>query len=342
MTADTGLRMFLLLGCGFMLAPAGLAVAAAPEALHDAVVQGDLVQLDALLTQGADANAPTQSGRNTALHLAALLGNGRATELLLQNGAQPDARNAQGHTPLHWAALCVMPEAASAEGRARVIKLLLDRNADPNRKDDHGQTPLHWALQRTVAADVADYFLGFGLASQGQKTSPSGGRPAVRCRPATIVALAGRRADLYARTSDGTQVIDLAIASRQPELVRQLLDSGLNLQKTSGGGDKLMLAAARADEPAIVRLLVEHGISVRQRDEDGNSALHVAASAGFAGTVTALLDAGAEVNARNARGDTPLDLASVEAVRIMLRARGAKTGHPLRLHVRRQEVPHVV
>jgi uncharacterized protein len=103
----------------------------------------------------------------------------------------------------------------------------------------------------------------------------------------------------------------------------------------------LMLAAARADEPATVRLLVERGMSVRQRDEDGNSALHVAASAGFAGTVAVLLDAGAEVNAKNVRGDTPLDLTSSEAVRVMLKARGAKTGHRFRLHVQHQDVPHV-
>ena len=335
MTRNARLLAFLLFGWvpWPMPYPVGLAHAGSPDNLQDAALRGDLRQLDALLQQGADVNARTESGRNTALHLAALQGNWEAVDLLLRRGAQVAAKNAQGHTPLHWAALCVLPDGASGEGRTRVVRLLLEQRADPNAKDDKGQTPLHWGLQRTVSADVADYLLGFGVTLQGKEGLPASDRKAIRCSQSAISALIDHRADLYARTNGGRDVIDLAIASRQPELVRQLLAAGLNLGKTAGGGKTLVLAAALSGEPDTVRVLVARGLSVNQRDQEGSTALHVAAGAGLASIVAVLLDLGAEVNARNDRSDTPLDLTASDEVRLLLKARGARTGHPIRLHV---------
>ncbi|MFP3265357.1 MAG: ankyrin repeat domain-containing protein, partial [Acidilobus sp.] len=46
----------------------------------------------------------------------------------------PNARDRDGTTPLHEAAL---------NGLANVVKLLLDSGADPNARDRHRVTPLH-------------------------------------------------------------------------------------------------------------------------------------------------------------------------------------------------------
>jgi ankyrin repeat protein len=54
-------------------------------------------------------------------------------KLLLTHGADPNARDKDRLTPLHWGA-CAPPEA---------LKAMLSRGADPNARDRWGKTPPH-------------------------------------------------------------------------------------------------------------------------------------------------------------------------------------------------------
>ena len=73
----------------------------------------------------------------TPLHNAALGGNAEVVKLLLDHGAQMDARDQEsGATPLAYAA---------SLGRAEVVDLLLARGADAVIKNTRGQTPLELA-----------------------------------------------------------------------------------------------------------------------------------------------------------------------------------------------------
>ncbi len=78
---------------------------------------GDCVEL--LLAQGADPNAKSKSGA-TALMLA--IGHADKVRLLLEKGAEVNTKSKQGHTALSIA--------AGSEGSAEVIKALLDHGAD--------------------------------------------------------------------------------------------------------------------------------------------------------------------------------------------------------------------
>lgn len=66
------------------------------------------------------------------LHIAAINGNLRAIVLLLEEGADLNARGEGGMTPLHYAVQMEQVEA---------IKLLLEQNADHTMTDDFGDTP---------------------------------------------------------------------------------------------------------------------------------------------------------------------------------------------------------
>ncbi|CAB0000587.1 unnamed protein product [Nesidiocoris tenuis] len=97
-------------------------------------MQGDLAELDKLLTRGADVNKTDKSGY-TALHYAARGGDLAVVQKLLRAGANVNLKTKAGlATPLH--------RAASA-GRLEVVKLLLDNGAEKVPIDSDGRTPLH-------------------------------------------------------------------------------------------------------------------------------------------------------------------------------------------------------
>ncbi len=89
-----------------------------------------------LIEHGANTNAKTHSG-HSALMEAARDGSTLIVQLLLDNGADIDARQDDGKTALHHAA---------ERGRAATIRLLLDRGANPMAVDNKMNT----------AADVAE------------------------------------------------------------------------------------------------------------------------------------------------------------------------------------------
>jgi cytohesin len=59
----------------------------------------------------------------------------------VRNGASPNAKDNDGKTPLHEAAL---------EGRVEIVKLLLERGADPRIADNEGHIPLDYAKDSTI------------------------------------------------------------------------------------------------------------------------------------------------------------------------------------------------
>jgi hypothetical protein len=72
------------------------------------------------------------------LHLAAYFGVKAIVELLLEKGANIEAANRLGWTPLHW---------ASQSGHIDVIKLLLEKGANIEAANRLGWAPLHQASQ---------------------------------------------------------------------------------------------------------------------------------------------------------------------------------------------------
>jgi len=112
---------------------------------------GDIEAVKQHLAAGADVNG--KSGRNatTPLHLAAnnspwnrVMGtihdDKEIVELLIVKGADVNAKNADGGTPLHRAAW---------KGHKEVAELLITNGADVNAKNADGHTPLDRANANT-------------------------------------------------------------------------------------------------------------------------------------------------------------------------------------------------
>jgi ankyrin repeat protein len=83
--------------------------------------------------------AATTARGETPLHMAAGRGHVKVAKLLLDNGAEVNARDQSQFTPLHEAAISGSPE---------MVTLLLDHHADPTAKSWDGKTALIYAQDR--------------------------------------------------------------------------------------------------------------------------------------------------------------------------------------------------
>jgi cytohesin len=123
------------------------------EELFEAVGDGNAAKVRELLKRGANPNAKNEHGW-TPLHRAAYRGHADVARLLLEHGADANAKSKDSFfpTPLHLAA---------AVGHVDVTKLLLEHGADANAKNKYGYTPLHFAANKGHA-EVARLLLEYG------------------------------------------------------------------------------------------------------------------------------------------------------------------------------------
>jgi hypothetical protein len=103
------------------------------EDLNSQLIEAsNLDEVKLLLTKGADVNAKDSEGK-TPLMNAAYYGKKEIAKFLLENGANVNARYVDGCTALIWAA---------GEGEAEVLEILLKHGADVHAAERNGYTAL--------------------------------------------------------------------------------------------------------------------------------------------------------------------------------------------------------
>lgn len=131
--------------------------------LYFAAQCGNVSLVGLLLEKGADPNARSETRDETPLHAAAMMGHGAVCEVLLAHGASLQARNCYGNTPL--ASTCLHEYTLPA------MRVLLAHGAAVDHRLADGRTLLHalagnaLSWKRKGGAEFADAVLA--LVSHG-------------------------------------------------------------------------------------------------------------------------------------------------------------------------------
>ena len=253
--------------------------------------------LKLLLEYDLDPNSIQDSYRNnTILHMTVYDGNLESTKLLLDYGANINAKNKYGLTPFNYAISDFYPPIArniikvlkflasnpnlnvednfplhyaSTLGSPEIIEILIDRGIDVNIRNDFNTTPLHRASE------------SWSLKS--------------------IKLLLSKGADINCRDNSGGSVIHYAA---------QFFNFyDLEVSKDDPNYDDIISESKeRIGDPETIPFLINKGFSINDRDNNNNTPLHYAAEGGSLEAVKILVKNGADINAVNNDGLKPIDM----------------------------------
>ena len=291
----------------FALAP--YLTAATTPPLVDAVKDGNVDALRALLEEGVPVNAAEADG-STALLWASYRDDVRSADLLIRAGADVDAANDLGVTPL-WT--------ASQNGSQAMVALLVEAGADPTAELLVGETPVMVAARSGYPIIVEQLIAGGADVNQRAARDQTALMWAVAQKhPDAVEVLLAHGADIDARSAVWSQV--MAVPPHT-----------LYGREIPHGGDTALMFAARVGDLVSAGLLVGAGANVNDTDAWGVSATSLAAHSGFRELVEFLLDNGADPNAARP-GFTALHNAIMHRDEQMVRAllvHGADANAPL-------------
>jgi len=188
---------------------------AAPT-LQSAVIMEDLEAIRTLYEQGADLEAPVQPSGAHPLHIAAAIGMPPVVNLLVDLGADLEARDTLGRTPLIQAAIA---------GNSAVVAVLLAAGAEADAAETHhGTTALHLAAFRDQR-DIIDLLLDYGA---GVDTVDSNGETPLfwaigRGHAEAITQLVNAGADINHRNHAGVSPLGIAAYARDRDSILRLL-----------------------------------------------------------------------------------------------------------------------
>jgi len=294
-----------IFAAAFWLAAASSA-AAADNSLAGQIQGGHRDAALKMIAAGADVNAAQGDG-TTPLHWAVYKIDAELTRALLQRGAKPNVINNYGSSPLAEAVKVADP---------RLVGMLLDAGSDANVPNQEGQTALMLAA-RAGSLDVAKLLVSHG-ANVNAKEKWRGQTALMWAADAGSAELTrfliGQKADVNAR----------ALATDWPT---QMTGEPRNQYRPTGGLTPLLYAARSGCKDCVAALL-DAGADVNRPNPDGVTPLIVAIDNFAFDTAKLLFERGANPNLWDWWGRTPLYTA-IDMNTYSLDAYAERTGPPI-------------
>ncbi|KAF8791198.1 Ankyrin-1 like protein [Argiope bruennichi] len=294
-------------------------------ALHLAVQANQPEVVEILLGHGANVQMKAGKNGETALHMAAGVKDGhKCAELIIKSGADVNARNEEGETPLHNAA---------RHGQLKTVTQLLEDGAGLDSLSKHGESVLH------VAVSNCHYEIAKSLINHKKEMATElqvinyVNQPNKEGETATHYASSINKDQIHYPTEDkdmialilqhgGSVTTETKKNSETAihyvcrvgnedvlkEIIARLPQSKLQIacNKQAANGWSPLLYACDCGKSQVVQLLLQNGARVDVFDVEGRAGLHLAAEHGHADVIEILLNHKAFVNVRTKRGMTPL------------------------------------
>lgn len=323
------LAVFALAGC-VSSPPATVAESPSTEPQDPDVAalvgRGDIDGVRNLGKGRALVNKPGADG-SYPLHAAALLADPQMATLLLDQGAEPDPRDARGRTPLRR---------AMESGNLKTASLLVSRGANPFIADASGVSPLDDALAKGPESLAAVVQAGT-IDAAGPDGRTAIHAAADRLLLPVVSYLLTLGPDLSIRDKAGRTALDCALLHpdrKESAQIAQALvlkgavpgfgDFGWFIQASRSGdwarprfeeGDTVLHKAVRNGLKGFVVFFLDEKVPVDVKNAAGATSLHEAVRGGRFDIAELLLSRGANPNARDGLGNTALHIALPETGR---------------------------
>ncbi|MGB7053706.1 MAG: ankyrin repeat domain-containing protein [bacterium] len=233
---------------------------AAADEIHDAVQQGDLDRVKALVQENSDlVNIADENGQ-TPLHFAAAGGQNEIAEFLISKDANVNALNAVNQSLLLYAAYF---------GNAEIATMLIAKGATLNDQDIFGRAPLHYAarqhnleallllIENHAEIDIRDnigetplhFAIRWGYDDIGEMLIDGG-------------------ADLGVKTEDGKTYLHMASIKGYTAVIDLLIKRGMDINALDNNGKTPLQYAAKHGNKEIASLLVKSGAKAKDIEEN--------------------------------------------------------------------------
>jgi len=266
---------------------AGASTGASANALIDAVRAGNGQEAVRLIDGGADVNAADSLG-TTPLMWASRYGDAALVERLIRAGADAAAESVLGVTPMSEAALI---------GSRPVIRELLAAGVDPDSPNPEGETALMLVV-RTGHIDAAEVLINAG-ADVNAKEHWAGQTALMwagaQLQPQMVKLLLANGAEVDARSTVREWTRKVSSEPRPKELAQ--------------GGLTPLMFAARTGCIECAQLLLDAGADINLTDPYGVTPLVVATLNLQNDFAAYLVEKGADINQWDLYGRTPLYVA---------------------------------
>jgi ankyrin repeat protein len=191
-------------------------------------------------------------------------------ELLIAKGANIEARDKLGRTPMHDAVQTPL-DPADRGRQKEIVEILIAQGADVKAGSLHGNTPLHEVFNSMGSGINKDVF----------------------------ELLLAKGADIEAGNDVGNTPLFFAAGTGEKEAAEFLIAKGADVNAKNIYGGTPLHHAAQAGQKEVVELLLENGARVNAKDREGDTPLNEAEINGHKEAASLLISRGAKTATTN-------------------------------------------